>query len=234
VNTGREARKLILFDLDHTLVAVGNQHHEAYRTALQSVYGVEGGPDMQRHQGHTQPNIIRMICQSKGLRQEVIEVGLPDALRLLSEVTISLLPADLHGAVLSGVVDLLPALRARGHVLGLVTGRARASGQVILERSGLAPYFSVRAFGDEADRREDMLRLAMRRSAEASESQLDWEELVVVGDAPPDIEAAKAVGARAVAVASGFHSSDLLTACQPDALLPSLKDWHGALEAIAG
>ena len=50
-------------------------HHAGYRKALQSVYGIDGQPDMQLHQGYTQPNIIRMICKSKGVRQEVIGGG---------------------------------------------------------------------------------------------------------------------------------------------------------------
>ncbi len=226
--------RLILFDMDYTLVNVGQQHHEGYRVALGEVYGIDGRPDSQLHQGNTQPNIIRAICRDHGLSRDVIEAGLAQALGRLSEVTISLLDQDLRSAVLPGVVSLLDSLESAGQVLGAVTGRAQAAARVILERSALIRYFLVGAFGDEGDQREDILRLAVKRATKLCKFEREGQGLVVVGDAPRDIHAAKVLSARTVAVASGYHTVAELAQCNPDAILLNFQDQRLALDAILG
>ncbi len=224
----------MLFDMDYTLVCVGQQHHEGYRVALGEVYGFDGKPDSQLHQGNTQPNIIRAICQDHELSRDVTEAGLAQSLKRLSEVTISLLDQDLRSAVLPGVVSLLDRLESGGQLLGLVTGRAEAASRVILERSALLHYFPVSAFGDEGDQREDILRLAIRRAKELRNFKHEQHSLVVVGDAPRDIHAAKVLRARTVAVASGYHTMAELAQCSPDAMLPNFQNQQLALDAILG
>lgn len=230
----RSRTRLILFDMDYTLVNVGQQHHEGYRVALGEVYGIDGRPDGHLHQGHTQPNIVRMICQDHGLSRDLIESGLAQSLKRLSEVTISLLDADLRSAVLPGVVSLLDTLEVAGHLLGVVTGRAEAAARVILERSALLRYFPVGAFGDEGGQREDILRLAIQRATRLRDFKREQYGLVVVGDAPRDVQAARVLRARTVAVASGCHSLDELAQCSPDAILSNFKDRERTLDAILG
>jgi phosphoglycolate phosphatase len=226
--------RLILFDMDYTLVSVGRQHHEGYRVALGEVYGIDGRPDSQLHQGNTQPNIIRSICQDHGLSRDVIEAGLAQSLRRLSDITISLLDQDLRSAVLPGVVGLLDTLEASGQLLGVVTGRAEAAARVILERSALLRYFSVGAYGDEGDQREDIVRLAIKRATKLHNFKREHCCLVVVGDAPRDLHAARALSARTVAVASGHHTMAELAQCRPDAILSDFQDQQVALDAILG
>jgi phosphoglycolate phosphatase-like HAD superfamily hydrolase len=232
VRRQQQLPKLILFDMDHTLVDVGEQHQMAYQVALRTAYGFDGQPDIRLHQGQTQPNIIRMICRDHGLSQKVTENGLAQALRLLSEVTISLLDHDLRSAVLPGVRNLLDALENHGHTLGLVTGRAEQAARAILERSSLQRHFQCAAFGDEGETREDLLRLAIQRSVRPAAFELGQDGLVVVGDAPLDLQAAHALGARAIAVATGHHTMDELAQYRPAAVLPHFKDWQAALAVL--
>jgi phosphoglycolate phosphatase-like HAD superfamily hydrolase len=105
---------------------------------------------------------------------------------------------------------------------------------VILERSALQRYFPVGAFGDEGGQREDILRLAMQRATRLGSFKRQRQGLVVVGDAPRDVQAARALRARTVAVASGYHSLDELAQCDPNALLSNFKDRERTLDAILG
>jgi phosphoglycolate phosphatase len=235
VETQRQPRKLILFDLDGTLVNVAPLHLEAFRVAMQAVYGVDvaGVLDRQSYQGDTQPNVVRAACRVIGLSPATTEALLPDALRVASETTSALLGRHVGGMMLLGTVPLLEKLQQGGHVLGLVTGTISATAQAILEWAGL-DHFSVRACGDEGKERADLVRLAIHRAAPLMGPQADEGNLVVIGDAPRDIETGNAFAARTVAVATGSHSADELARYHPIVVLPSLGDVEAAFVAILG
>lgn len=232
VNTWMESKRLILFDMDGTVINIAPQHLEAFRVAMQSVYGldVDGVLDRQSYQGDTQPNVIRAACCICGLSHAMTESLLPEALRVASEATIALLQAEQVEA-LPGVVSVLEALRGDGHGLGLVTGTISTTTHVILERAGLRTYFPVLACGDEGDNRTDLSVLAIDRASQLYGARLD-RSLVVIGDAPRDIETGKALGARTVAVATGNHTVDELARHEPDTVFPHFGDVEAVLTAI--
>lgn len=232
MNTRMESQRLVLFDMDGTVVNVAPQHLEAFRVALGVVYGldVEGVLDRQGYQGDTQPNVIRAACRLCGLSREMTESLLPEALCVASETATALLEA-VQVEALPGVVPLLEALRGDGHVLGLVTGTISVTTRVVLERAGLDTYFPVLACGEEGDERADLVTLAIDRARQLYGARLK-RSLVVVGDAPRDIETGKALGAKTVAVATGNHTVEELTRQDPDAVLPHLSDVEAALAAI--
>ena len=150
---------------------------------------------------------------------------------------IALLDGDIRSCVLPGAVDLLDALVQGGHALALVTGCISRTALFILEHAGLSRYFPVCVFGDEGDERLDLLHLAVSRAVAAHELEGNWDVpngLAVSGDAPRDIQAGRALGARVVAVATGHHGLESLARYNPDALLRSLADLQAALGAILG
>jgi phosphoglycolate phosphatase len=236
--TGKDSHpRLVIFDMDGTLVDVTKQHVEGHRVALRTVYGIEGEPDHRVHQGNTQPNILRMMCRREGVPSSVVETHLPRALQVLSDTTIALLDGDLRSCVLPGAVDLLDALVQGGHALALVTGCISSTALFVLERAGLLDYFPLCVFGDEGEERLDLLQLAVSRAVPAHKLGGNWDVpdgLAVIGDAPRDIQAGRALGARVVAVATGQHPLESLARYNPDALLPSLADRRAALGAILG
>ena len=234
MNSGDEQHRLIIFDMDRTLIDISHVYVKAYRVAVREVYGIEGEPDFQRAPGHTQSNIIRMICRDRGVSDESIEAGLAQALAVLSSTTISLLDDDLRSGILPGAEQLLQALTCRGHALILVTGTVREITTVVLSRTGLDRFFPVCVCGDEADRRVELVQLAVRRARVLFGLDAAPGNLVVVGDAPRDIEAGKAVGARAVGVATGHHNADVLAACEADVVLPDFRDAQTAVAAVLG
>ncbi len=236
VGTDRESRKLILFDLDGTLVNVATVHIRAFRMAMRTVYGldVEGVLDRRSYQGDTQPNVVRAACRILGLSPETTDALLPAALQIASQAAIALLEQDPGGVVLSGVVPVLTMLEDGGQMLGLVTGTVRATAVAILEWAGLQHFFSVCACGDEGRERVDLVRLAIERAVPVLGWPANARELVVIGDAPRDIETGKAFGARTVAVATGNHTVADLAVYAPDVVLPNLADVNAALAAILG
>lgn len=230
-------RKLVIFDMDKTLVDVSRHHIAAYSIAMQTVFGVDGEPDYRIHPGNTQANIMRAICLEQGVPERIIDERLDRAMDVLASEVTSRLATDLRGDVLPGVNSLLEQIRERCHALALATGSITRSAEVILERARLADYFPACAFGDEVDDRESLLRLAVERARTAYGLDLpegEFPDLVVVGDAPRDVEAGRALGARVIAVATGYHSVEQLGAHGPDVVLASLEDWRLALSHILG
>jgi len=227
--------KLVLFDMDGTLVDIGHVHREAVFSAVKDVFGAELERDLAPHvhQGNTQHNILRIAGRAMGLEPEWVEAHLDDAIQRQVEVSISILDRDLKHVILPGVVALLTTLRDAGHVLGLVTGTVSGVANAVLERTGLGCFFVVRACGDEGSDRLELLQLAIDRAVHASA----WEpggDLVVVGDAVRDIEAAKQLTARVVSVATGMTPIEELRRYAPDALLASFQDVEAAAGAIVG
>jgi len=234
--SNEEQRRIVLFDMDSTLVKITAAHNKALSIALAQVYGIQYVWDPRRNesQGDTQANIIRGLCRLQGLQSDVIEAGLAEAMRIKQEATLASLAADLRPAVLPGVLPVVSALKEQGHVLGLVSGSVSAVVRAVLERSGLQPYFPVCACGDEGVQRLDLLHLVLERAARAYGIQPSAYALTVVGDSARDILTGKEVNARTVAVATGFHSLEELARCHPDALFASLGDWRAALTAVVG
>jgi len=236
VSSRNQDPKLVLFDMDGTLINISYAHREAVRIAVRTVYGldIEGELDPQTHQGNTQLNIMRAIGRGMGLSPEVVEAHLTEAVKVQAETSIAILDDDLRTAILPGVVPLLETLQKGGHALGLVTGTVSAITSVVLERTGLQRYFPVYACGDEGSERVDLLHLAINRAAHTYGFEPGRNGLVVVGDAVRDIQAGKALGARVVAVATGAHPLDALLQHDPDVALPDFKDLRVALDAILG
>jgi phosphoglycolate phosphatase len=222
--------------MDGTLVDIGHVHREAVFSAVREVFGVELQQDLAPyiHQGNTQHNILRAVGRVLGLDAEWVEAHLDVAIQRQVELSISILARDLQHVVLPGVVALLTRLQDAGHALGLVTGTVSGVTHAVLERTRLGRFFAVRVCGEEGPDRLSLLQVAIDRAAQAYGRVPGDGELVVVGDAVRDIEAAKQLGARVVAVATGMTPMDELQRHAPYALLGSFEDVPAAVRAIEG
>ncbi len=226
--------RLVLFDVDGTLVRVDGAGREAFRTALREVYGTTGDVDGFDFAGRTDPAIARGLLEPLGGADDWVDAGLS---RLWS-VYVGCLEEELRRrrhrlVVLPGVPELLARLRADAwFVCGLLTGNVEAGAWTKLRVCGLAKAFDFGAFGSDAERREDLPEVAMRRAAARHGRTFRPQEVVVIGDTPADIRCARAGGARAVAVATGPYSVDDLARHHPDAVLTDLTDQEVVLEAL--
>lgn len=226
---------LFLFDVDGTLVTARGAGRRALTRALQAVYGVTGPVDDYDFRGKTDPRIVLDLMAAAGLPEPAVRAGL-DACFEAYIAELGRLLADGHPVqVLPGVAEVVGALAARDDaVVGLLTGNIAAGARLKLGPTGLWPLFRVGAFGsDDADRRR-LPAVARARAQALTGRDIPYDRVTIVGDTPLDVDCARACGARAVAVATGFHPAPELAACRPDLFFTDLAEVPAVLRALTG
>lgn len=217
--------RLILFDIDGTLLSAGGAPRRAFRTALVEHFGTEGEAARDDFSGKTDPQIVYELMRAAGFGDDHIEQRMADFFaHYLEELERELTVETCH-RLYPGVADLIPALAGDPRVaLGLLTGNIEPGARLKLAHFGLWHHFAVGAFGSDDRARDRLGPVALTRAERRFGRRFEGREAVVVGDTPADIECAHAIGALAVAVATGRPSRETLEACMPDLLLDSLAD----------
>ncbi len=214
--------RLVLFDVDGTLIATGGRAGAAFGEALEHVFGCRGPIEAYSWAGKTDPLIARELMLAAGVEPAVIEANLPRLFaRYLTNLQMILAPGTV--TVLPGVFALLDELERRGVAVGLLTGNVSAGAEIKLRAAGLEGRFRFGAYGSDSADRNLLVPVALRRARQVLGREFRAEDTVVVGDAEADIRCARAGGAYAVAVASGMTPRPVLAALQPDALLDTLE-----------
>jgi phosphoglycolate phosphatase len=211
-----------LFDIDGTLLSSGGAGKAAMEAALVAEFGVIDATYSVPFAGRTDRAIARDLFQLHR-----IEESRSNWQRFLAAY-LQRLPACLvahKGQVLPGIGALLQCLQKRGDVaVGLLTGNVRDGARLKLGHYGLFHHFAFGGFGDHHLTREDVAREALAAVRSYLDDSIQSEQVWVIGDTPLDVRCARSIGARAVAVATGWHSLDILAAEQPDLLLADLSD----------
>ncbi len=216
--------RLILFDIDGTLLRCGTQVGEIFRDALQDVYGTTGHLPGYSFAGRTDPGIVLDLVGSSGLDQETIVRRLPTMRELyLERLREKLDPARMR--LLPGVVELLERLRGREDLtLGLLTGNWQGGAAIKLSPFDLARFFPFGAFGDDGFDRRELLPVALDRARAATGLDFRSEETLIVGDSVLDVACGRAHGVAVLAVATGYTSAAELDAAGADWVVPDLVD----------
>lgn len=227
--------KLVLFDIDGTLIHSNRAGRLAMAAALETHFGTAGPIDNYHMSGKTDARIITDLLTAAGVAPRKIETGLVHVYELMAEKAPAIY-AQNGIAICEGVLPLLAELRRRPNVvMGLLTGNAAITAPLKLAAAGIDPaQFVVGAYGSDDLDRNCLPDLAMERARELTGRVFTGHNTVVVGDTPADILCARAGKATAVAVASGWHSADTLAQYGPDVLLESLLDTPTVLEALLG
>jgi phosphoglycolate phosphatase-like HAD superfamily hydrolase len=211
-----------LFDIDGTLISSGGAGKAALEAALAAEFGIARVIDKISLSGRTDRAITRDL-----FRLHIIE-DTPENWQRLVGAYLRHLPeclASRGGFVLPGIADLLAQLQERDDVaLGLLTGNVRAGARAKLGYFGLYDYFPFGGFGDHHFDRDDVAREALGEVRRRFNGAVRPENIWVIGDTPLDVQCARAVGARAVAVATGWHLRAELAEHRPDLLLDDLSD----------
>ncbi|MCU1237562.1 MAG: Haloacid dehalogenase domain protein hydrolase [Candidatus Solibacter sp.] len=216
-------RALVLFDIDGTLVRRAGPHHrQALVHGVRRVTGVETTTEGIPVQGMLDPVILTVMMRTAGIGQAAIREAMPAILRAAERYYLRVCPAltDKH---CPGVEPVLERLAKRGILLGLVTGNLTRIGWRKLERAGLRRHFRFGAFGEMAKSRAGLAKLAIREARKQGWIERDA-VVSLIGDAPQDIEAARANGIRAISVKTGISPVEDLEALQPDELLRDLRE----------
>lgn len=233
----RYEMKLVLFDIDGTLLICGKAPRMAITYAMERVFGTSGRALNHSFSGKTDPQIITELMTMEGRGAEEIAEGMPRVVRhYVEELDRTLQPAEIRR--LNGVTELLAALRIRTDVhLGILTGNVEEGARIKLDRAGLAEIFfnngsTVGAFGSDAIHRSELPAVAVQRARHVLNHEFRSKDIIIIGDSPNDILCGKSLNVRSVAVATGWHSMEELKACEPDFAFPTLAGTQEIVNAI--
>jgi phosphoglycolate phosphatase-like HAD superfamily hydrolase len=229
-------RKLVLFDIDGTILWTDGAGRRAVFGALEEQFGAVL-PGDHRFDGKTDPQIVRELLRHGGVSDAEIDARLDQVLdRYYSLLRVELDGADHREHVFPGVHELLEELEGRDDVvLGLLTGNIEAGARAKLTAVGIAPHrFVVGAFGSDHHDRPELPEIARQRAERTLGHPIAGRDVVVIGDTPADMACGVGIGARAIGVATGRYSVDELRACDAAAVFADLSDTDAVVRAILG
>jgi phosphoglycolate phosphatase-like HAD superfamily hydrolase len=227
-------KRLILFDIDGTLLTTNGAARRSFERALCDVYGTAGPIDTHQFDGKTDPQIARELLTAAGLPNAQIDARLPQLFdRYLHGMRHEVAQAGHSTHVYPGVRALLDALSERTDVLlGLLTGNIDAGADLKLRSAQLHRYFAFGAFGSDSERRDALPAIAVQRAWERTGAQFHGKAVVVIGDTPSDIRCGQSLGVFAVGVCTGRHTRDCLLAEGADVVFDDLSDTARVLDIL--
>lgn len=230
-------RKLILFDIDGTLLSARGAPRRAFHRAMEEVYRTAGPIAKHSFSGKTDPQIARELLRLDGFDDDAITAGMPALWdTYLRELAVELAAPDHDTLVYPGVRTLLERLQAQSHdiLLGLLTGNIVRGAELKLRSAGLHDVFPFGAFGSDAERRDELPPVAVARAREHCGVHFRGTDVVVVGDTPADVSCGQGLGVRTVAVATGNFDEAALGACGAHVVLADFADTEAAMAAVLG
>jgi phosphoglycolate phosphatase len=227
--------RLVLFDIDGTILLTAGAGRRAIVAALGEVIGNGTSFDRVRFDGKTDPQIVSEMLELAGRRPP----HPAEFVRAIFRRYVELLAVELQQpwsrtTIMPGIRQLLDRLESEdGIVLGLLTGNLAEGATLKLRAAGLdTERFRVAAYGSDAAVRPDLPPIAARRAERFFGKVPSGEEVVIIGDTPADIACGSCISARAVAVATGGYSVPDLAACGPHAVFEDLSDTDRVVDAI--
>jgi phosphoglycolate phosphatase len=226
--------KLVLFDIDGTIMLTDGAGKRAIHRALEEVFGGTGPTD-HRFDGKTDPQIVRELMRTVGHSDEHIDSRMSLLLDRYVQYLRDELRVGVDGVtVMPGIPELLDALRDRDDViLGLLTGNLAAGARAKLTAASIDPdQFKVGAYGSDHEKRSELPAVAQRRVREVLGLDVHGADVIVIGDTPADIQCGRGIGARAIGVATGHYSVDELREHHPVAAFEDLSQTDDVLRVI--
>jgi phosphoglycolate phosphatase len=227
-------QRLVLFDIDGTILSSRGAAPRAFRSALVQVFGTSGPEEGYSFAGRTDPQIARDLLTMAGIDMPAIEAGLPEVwtiyARLLGEEF-----TRIRSRVYPGVRELLDRLEASAEVglLGLLTGNVEEGARLKLTSAAIAfERFRVGAFGSDHHDRRELPGIAIDRAEAAIGHRFGGKSVVIIGDTPYDVGCGQHLGVRTIAVATGTFTAGQLAGCGPDHLFEDLSDTEAVWRAI--
>ena len=226
--------KLVLFDIDGTILLTSGAGKRAVHRALEEVFGAPGRLE-HRFDGKTDPQIVRELMRMEGHADDHIDARMSRMLdRYVEFLNDELDHPSTDVRLMPGVAQLLDALEGRPDVvLGLVTGNLAAGAAAKLRAGGIDPTrFRVGAYGSDHEIRVELPAVAQRRAREELGIVVEGRDVVVIGDTPADVDCGRAVGALTIGVGTGYYSAESLREHGADDAFDDLADTDSVVRAI--
>lgn len=223
-------KRLLLFDIDGTLITSGGAGEHALRLGIKDRFGIDDDLRGIEIAGRTDSGIARQFLarhslpDTPGNRASFFE-GYLDHLAIM-------LPKK-EGRLLPGILELLNALKSRDDVvLALLTGNLERGAELKLTHYGVWDFFEFGAYADDHHDRNELGNFARTRAKQRHGIDFESEHIFILGDTPHDITCARAIGAKAVAIATGQFSHEDLAAHAPDFLFDDLSDVNAVVAVL--
>jgi phosphoglycolate phosphatase len=226
--------KLVLFDIDGTILLSAGAGRRAITAALAQEIGDATAFTRVRFDGKTDPQIVKELLEAAGQTGPHSE----NRVQAVCARYVALLETELASTGAMRLMPGFPAILDRleatsGVVLGLLTGNLERGAALKLRAAGLDPdRFRVGAFGSDSGHRPDLPAIAAERAAPIFGRVPAGDEVVIIGDTPADVACGRGIGARAVAVATGSYGVADLELCGAHTVFADLGDVDAAVAAI--
>ena len=216
-----DAADAYLFDIDGTLLnSHDGIHYFAFLNAMQSVLGIQASMEGVAVHGNTDMGILRAVLRRAGLNNAEIDASMPQIIaRMCAEVERN--QDQMRPELCPSIPDLISHLQAHNKLLGAASGNLETVGWLKLEKAGIRPAFTFGSFSFPRESRADIFQHGVDQAHQHLGSKAS---VIVVGDTPSDIEAARVVGISAIILATGIFSFDDLAAQSPDACFGCAAD----------
>jgi len=226
--------RLVLFDIDGTMLRSGGVGRVSMEAALMEVFGAPGSPDYH-YDGKTDKQIARELMRLEGFTIQEIDAQMDAVIDAYLETLRRELTTGARTVhVFDGVRELLDELdREERVVVGLLTGNVEAGARVKLEAAGIdITRFRANAFGSDHEHRPELPAVARQRACELLGAEINGNRMIVIGDTPADIKCGEAIGARAIGVATGRYTVEQLSQYEPYAVFATLADTEAVMQRI--
>lgn len=219
-------KKLLLFDIDGTLMTSKGATRKSNSLAIKDAFGVDVDVTNHPFGGKTDWQILGEVLAPFGILRD--EIG--EKMHLYEKAFakhLAYVIKDFDVQTLPGALEVVAAMVAREDVLvGLVTGNTSLTAPVKLAAAGFNPEdFVVGAFGNESDDRNDLPRLALDRAITLTKQDILPADVLIIGDTLKDVDCARAIGAKVVTVFTGFEARENIINAQPDYMLEDLTQF---------
>jgi phosphoglycolate phosphatase len=219
-----KGRKLILFDIDGTLILTGGVAARLMAEAVAEQVGMPVQWNIRDFVGNTDRNIVYTLLNRSGVQEAIIEETTNRSIENYLQKLEQELKKDEMVTILPGVKELLIALKSDGRfALGLLTGNVLRGAQLKLAKGNLFDFFPIGAFGDDALKREQLPSFAIQRAEKYYGHFFEKKDIWIVGDSANDIKCAQINHLKSLAVASGHVKEQELADYHPTVLITDLK-----------
>ncbi len=226
--------RVVLFDIDGTLLRSGGVGRIAMERALIRVFGSPGSSEYH-YDGKTDRQIVRDLMRLDGLTDAQIDARMNELLHeYVGGLHEELASGEREVQVFVGVRELLDELDSRDDiVLGLLTGNVEPGARAKLGAAGIdIDRFKVNAYGSDHELRPELPAVAQQRAREVLGNDIAGNRVIVIGDTPADIRCGEGIGARAIGVATGRYSKEELLSHGAYAVFDDLADTDAVMQRI--
>ncbi|MGF7117520.1 HAD family hydrolase [Methanobacterium oryzae] len=220
--------RLVLFDVDRTLIGRSQCHHDAFSYAFKKVYNVDVDIKIINYGGMTDPDIAIRVLKKIGLNEDLILSKLDKCMNEIVDYFQKNVYKDTI-PILPGVNDLLELLSNNGTLLGLVTGNLESIAWGKMKSIHIDHYFKLGGFGSDNINRTELVKIAIKKA----ENNFNFNgKTFVIGDTPRDIKAGFEANAKTIAVATGTYSVKELRDYDADFVFQNLENKEEILNII--